>query len=111
MSVRGVIFLLREAWMNIWRHGLMTAASVSTVAISLSILGGFLLIAFQLHTIAEALPRRMEIHAFARTGLSRSESLQVVAQIRAIPGVVHVELIPREAAWVAFQRHYAQQSD
>jgi cell division protein FtsX len=49
--------------MNICRHGLMTVASISTVAISLTILGGFLLAAFQLHTMAEALPQRMEIHA------------------------------------------------
>jgi cell division transport system permease protein len=111
MSIRSLGFLAREAAMNIGRHGLITMASISTVSISLSILGGFLLVAYQLHTVAEALPRRMEIHAFARTGLPRSESLKVVNRIRAMRGVVEVRLVPREKAWLAFQQRYPQKTD
>src|SRR5436190_20515238 len=98
MSIRSLGFLAREASMNISRHGLITVASISTVAIALSILGGFLLVAFQLHTIAEALPQQMEIHAFARTDLSRPQSLQVVERIRAMAGVIRVRLVSKEEA-------------
>jgi cell division transport system permease protein len=111
MSVRSLGFLAREASMNICRHGLMTVASISTVAISLSILGGFLLIAFQLHGVAQALPQRMEIHAFARTDLSREESEQVVERLRVIPGVVRVRLVTKEEAWAAFQERYPHKPD
>src|SRR5439155_1639315 len=41
MSPRSLWFLIREAFTNIWRHQLMTLASVTTVAASLSVLGGF----------------------------------------------------------------------
>ena len=39
MSLRSLWFLIREAFTNIWRHQLMTLASVTTVAASLSVLG------------------------------------------------------------------------
>jgi cell division transport system permease protein len=111
MSIRSLAFLAREASRNVGRHGLVTMASISTVAISLTILGAFFLIAYQLHTIAQALPRRMEIHAFARTDLPRSESEQVVERLRAMPGVVAVRLVPREEAWTAFQARYPEKGD
>jgi cell division transport system permease protein len=111
MSIRSLGFLAREASMNIGRHGLMTIASISTVAISLTILGGFALMAFQFHSIAQALPQQMEIHAFARTDLTRSEAEAVMAGLRTIPGVVRVRLVPKEEAWLAFQKGYPNQAD
>ena len=60
MSLRSLGFLIREAFTNIWRHQLMTLASVTTVAAALSVLGGFLLAGWQLHRAAENLPRQME---------------------------------------------------
>src|SRR5687767_2118094 len=106
MNVRSLGFLAREAAMNIARHGLMTMASISTVAIALTILGGFLLIAFQLHTVAEAVPRQMEIHAFARTDVTTEESAKLGARLRMLPGVVRVRLVPREIAWEEYRRRY-----
>jgi cell division transport system permease protein len=111
MSIRSLGFLAREASMNIGRHGLMTIASISTVAISLTILGGFVLMAFQFHSIAQALPQQMEIHAFARTDLTRAASEAVVARLRVISGVVRVRLVPKEEAWLAFQKGYANKAD
>ena len=48
--MRSLPFLLNEAWANLRRHGLMTAAAVTTIAVSLALLGAFLLVFYQLQT-------------------------------------------------------------
>jgi cell division transport system permease protein len=111
MSFRSGAFLLGEAVTDIRRHGLMTLASISTVAVSLSILGGFVLIAMHLHVIADALPRRMEIHAFTRADVKPEQLKALEAKIRALPGLTNVALIPRAEAWKAFQARYADPDD
>lgn len=111
MSFRSGSFLLGEAITDIRRHGLMTLASISTVAVSLAILGGFILIALHLHVIADALPRRMEVHAFTRAGVKKEQLLVLEAKLRALPGLTHVALIPREEAWKTFKTRYADPDD
>jgi cell division transport system permease protein len=79
--------------------------------VSLSILGGFVLIALHLHTIADALPRRMEIHAFTRTGVTPEQLKALQARIQAMPGLTQVTLVPREEAWKEFKARYADPDD
>lgn len=111
MSFRCGAFLLGEAVTDIRRHGLMTLASISTVAVSLSILGGFVLMALHLHAIADALPRRMEIHAFTRADVTPAQLKALEGRIRTLSGLTEVQLVPREQAWQAFKARYANPDD
>jgi cell division transport system permease protein len=103
--------LLGEALTDVRRHSLMTLASISTVAISLTILGGFLLMALHLHIIAEALPRQFEVHAFTDTRVKPGQIKSLEARLRALPGVTEVKVIGREVAWQEFQKRYAHPDD
>lgn len=111
MSPRSLWFLVREAFTNIWRHQLMTLASVTTVAASLSVLGGFLLVGWQLHRATESLPRQIEVHVFTRVSTPRERSLQLQSRILAMPGVRSVKLVTREEAWQAYIRDYPEKGD
>jgi cell division transport system permease protein len=111
MSFRCGTFLLSEALTDIRRHSLMTLASISTVAVSLSILGGFLLMALHLHAIADALPRQIEIHAFTRPEVTPEQLKGLEARIRTLPGLTHVQLISRDEAWREFQRKFPDPND
>jgi cell division transport system permease protein len=55
MDLSGLEFLVNEAWTNIKRNALMAAASISNVAVSLTILGAFILVALNLHHQVRAL--------------------------------------------------------
>jgi cell division transport system permease protein len=63
MDLSSAEFLIGEAWTNIKRNALMAAASVSNVAVSLTILGAFLLVALNLHYQAQTLARQGRITA------------------------------------------------
>jgi cell division transport system permease protein len=109
--VRSLWFLVREAFTNIWRHQLMTLASVTTVAASLSVLGGFLLVGWQLHRVAESLPRQIEVHVFTRVDTSRERVLDLQSRILGMPGVKTCKLITKEDAWHTYVRDYPDKKD
>src|SRR5687767_2677382 len=104
-------FLLHESWLNLRRHGLLALASISTAAISLAILGVFVILAWHVHSVADAIPRRFEVHAFARPDSTREQSEALRREIQALPGVVRVRLVPKEEAWAQYRKHYPHPDD
>lgn len=98
-----LLFLIREAWLNLRRQGLMAVACVSTSAIALLILGLFFLIGAQLYRVLDGAPRKLEIHAFLREGADREQARALVEQAQAMPGVARVRLVTREEAWTEFR--------
>lgn len=104
-------FLIGECWRNIRRQGLMAFACVSTSAIALTTLGAFVVLAWQVNTIAETVTRGFEVHAFLTTTASRENALEMVKQVEAMPGVVRARLIPKEEAWSEYRKHYPHQQD
>jgi cell division transport system permease protein len=111
MSIRSIWFLFREAFTNIWRHQLMTLASVTTVSAALSVLGGFLLVGWQLHKVAESLPRQIEVHVFMQVRTPREKVLELQSRILGMPGVKTCKLITKEEAWQTYIRDYPEKKD
>jgi cell division transport system permease protein len=109
--VRSLWFLIREAFTNIWRHQLMTLASVTTVSASLSVLGGFLLVGWQLHRVAESLPRQIEVHVFTKVDTPRLRVLDLQTRILGMPGVKTCKLVTKEEAWQTYVRDYPEKKD
>src|SRR5437763_1970513 len=104
--LRGIPFLIHEAFLNVRRHGLMTLAVTSTVAIALCILGVFGLIAWQFHVITDSLPKQFEIHAFLDTSLTPERVAEVRSEAEHLPGVRAVTLVTKEEAWNDYKGHY-----
>ncbi|MBI3910740.1 MAG: ABC transporter permease [Armatimonadetes bacterium] len=111
MILKSLPFLFHEAWLNIRRQALMTVASVSTVAVSLSILGIFLFLAWQLHAWTAELPNQFEIHAFLRMTTSRATAASLTEQFRQMSGVREARLVTREEAWDAWRRQQQNRTD
>jgi cell division transport system permease protein len=104
-------FLIRECWLNLRRQGLMVLACIAIAAISLSIFSMFVLMAWQVDRIVEALPRKFEVHAFTRDDTPRERTIALQGEIRKLPGVAQVRLVPREEAWPDFRKGYAEGKD
>lgn len=100
------MFLLREAWLNGFRQRLMILACVTTTAVALTTLGGFALLAWHVHLIADALPRRIEVHIFVRPTVPRTRVNELLAALQRAPGVSRVRLVPREIAWQEFKKSW-----
>jgi cell division transport system permease protein len=89
----------------------MALTCISTSAIALTILGGFVLLAWHVHAVAQAIPRQFEVHAFVRSEASRADTELLATQIRRLPGVARVALVPKEQAWDEYRKHYATPED
>lgn len=99
-------FLLAETWHGIRRHPTMAFASVTTIAITLFLLGGLALLYVQINAFAVGLTGKFEMRAFAVDGTSRPEISNMARQMREIPGVKTVAWIPRDKAWERERQNY-----
>lgn len=74
----------------------MTVITALTVAISLFVLGIFLLLVANTNNLARSLESELEIAAFLKVDLPREEAKVIGEKIKALPGVVAAELVPKE---------------
>ena len=103
MGLRSLEFVIQEAFTGIRRNGLMAFASISTIALSLSVLGAFALLALAANNFAVARVNQFEIAVFIE-GKKRADIEPALRQIRNMSGVVSMEVRDREKEWAAFKR-------
>lgn len=106
-----LLFLVQEAWLNVRRQGLMVLACVTTTAVCLTILAVFVLLAWQVHSLVQAMPRRFEVHAFFRPDVPRTQVEATVKEIRDLPGVARVRLVTKEEAWAEYRKSWPNKED
>jgi cell division transport system permease protein len=92
-------FLLGEAAVALRRNALMTFAAITTVAVSLFLLGGLGYIYMRIVQYAEGLPGRFETQVFLRDGATFETVKETIEKIRNIPGVKGAVWIPRDKRW------------
>lgn len=86
----------QEAFRSFWRNGGMTFSSISTVAITLLILGIFLILNLNLENWTKGMERQVEIRAFIKMETSDAEIERLKARIEKLPEVSDVKFISRE---------------
>lgn len=92
-------FLFGEAFVALRRNGLMTFAAVSTIAVSLFLLGGLGYVYWRLATYATTIPGKFEMRVHLRDGATQEDVQQTAKSIRQIEGVESATWIPRDKAW------------
>ncbi len=97
--MRSLPFLFGEAWINLRRHGLMTAAAISTIAVALSLLGGFLLTFYQVDAAARKAALDFEMRVFCRLEINKSDVPGLQKRMESLPGVASVRYISKEDAF------------
>jgi cell division transport system permease protein len=102
-------YFIREAITSLRRNGLMSFASVSTVALSLLILGMFLVMVLNLNNMASTLESQVQISVYLQDGLSEHEMREVGTRITKLPGVVQVNFIDKEEAMKRFKERLGEQ--
>ena len=85
MNLRNLEYLIQEAFIGIWRNGIMALASISTIALSMAILGAFLLLALGSHRFVERQLAKFEIKAFTVQNLSQGDAERLADKIRGLP--------------------------
>ncbi|MBW7474961.1 permease-like cell division protein FtsX [Paenibacillus oenotherae] len=86
---------IREGVFNIIRNGWMSFASISSIGISLFILGVFLLMALNVNMLADQIESQVQIRVFLKIGTEQAKIDQLKTEIGNIPEVSKVEFVPK----------------
>lgn len=104
-------FYLREAGRSLLRNRFMSLASISTVALSMLILGVFLLGAVNLNNIAETLENQVEVTAYLDESLEPEEITATTDRVRGLDGVREVKFVSKEEALERLKEQFGERRD
>lgn len=96
MKIRTFIRHTREGTRNVIRNGWMTFASVGAIAISLFILGVFLILALNVNYLATQIESQVEIRVYLEVNTPDAQMNNVRKEIEALPNVSNVAFISKE---------------
>ncbi|WP_018702194.1 MULTISPECIES: permease-like cell division protein FtsX [Sporomusaceae] len=111
MKISTFEYFVREAFISMRRNGLMSVASVSTMALSLFILGMFLILVLNLTHLASALESQVQISVYLQDGLSEYEHREIGTRITKMQGVNQVLFVTKAEAMKRFQERLGEQKN
>ena len=110
MKIAQVVFTYQRVAKSlkelIWTH-LLTAA---TLAMTLFVFGGFLIVQENLQGLLRGWGRQIEIFAYLKEGLSAADYQALVAEVRSYPEIESVRYVSKERAWEEFKKSLGAQS-
>ena len=101
-----VSYFMSEAVTNLRRNLLMTIAAISTVAISLLLLGGVQILGKTITKMTADWEREVEVQVFLRNNASAGEESSIRDDLSQMSEVVSINYISKEAALEEFARDY-----
>jgi len=87
----------------------MSIASVSTVALSLLILGLFLIMVLNLNHMASTFESQVQLSVYLQDNLGDREIREIGTRISKMPGVVQVTFVPKDQALARFKQRLGEQ--
>ncbi|AJY74489.1 permease-like cell division protein FtsX [Paenibacillus beijingensis] len=96
---------LREGSRNVIRNGWMSFASMSSIFISLFILGVFMLLALNVNHLAAQFESQVEIRAYLQLGTEQNTIDSLETKIRNIPEVKNVTFVSKEEGLKMLQQN------
>jgi cell division transport system permease protein len=109
MKIRTLEYFVKEVLASLRHNGLMSLASVSTVALSLLILGMFLIMVFNLNHMASALESQVQVSVYLQDELNEQDVSLVGQQIAKVSGVKKVEYVTKDQALKRFKERLGEQ--
>lgn len=101
-------YVLREGFSGFKRAKLATTISIITISISLILLGTFVIIFANLHELADALKREVQIEVFLLDDISDSQRTAMQNQVRSRAGVDDITYISKERAAEIFKEEFGE---
>ena len=109
MSFSTKEYFVKETYKSIRRNGFMSFASISTVAVSLLVLGMFLLIFLNTNNLAQYLESQVQVSVYMQDSATPEDLQNVEAKLKKMPGVVKVTPINKAQAWARFEERLGDQ--
>ena len=109
MKLRTTEYFIREVCISIKRNSWMSFASISTVAVSLFVLGMFLIIVLNMNRMASMLESQVQINVYLDDKLKGSEIDDLEEDLKKMQGIESVRYVSREDAIVRLRERLGDQ--
>lgn len=110
MSLSSKEYFIKETYKSIRRNGFMSFASLSTVALSLLVLGMVLLMFLNTNNWAQHLENQVQITVYMKEDASNDLLKSTKESLQKLPGVVSVEAVTKQQALQKFKERLGQQA-
>jgi cell division transport system permease protein len=100
MKISTVVRHIRESLKNVVRNGWMTFASISSITISLFILGIFLLLTLNVNYIADQIENQVEIRVYLEVDTPQEQITGLERDFKTIPEIKTVTFVSKEEGLV-----------
>ena len=98
MKIQTIEYYFREVLVSMIRNRWMTFASIGTVAVSLFVLGVFLILVMNINKMASSLESQVQISVYINDQLPEAGRKEIERMTRELKSVAAVEYVPREQA-------------
>ena len=102
-------YFVKETYKSIRRNGFMSFASISTVAVSLLVLGMFLMIFLNTNNLAQYLESQVQVSVYMQDSATDKELTAVKEKLTKMPGVVKVTQVSKQQALERFKKRLGDQ--
>ena len=109
MKLRTTEYFVREVCISIKRNNWMSFASISTVAVSLFVLGMFLIIVLNMNRMASMLESQVQINVYLDDKLKGLEIDDLEDDLKKMQGIESVQYVSREDAIVRLRERLGDQ--
>lgn len=108
MKIQTIEYYFREVLLSMIRNRWMTFASIGTVAVSLFVLGVFLILVMNMNKMASSLESQVQISVYINDNLPEQGRNEIEKMTRAMKSVSAIEYVPREEALKKLQERLGE---
>ena len=104
MHIRSLLYFVGEALKSVARHGWMSVASVAVVAMTLLVLGCFMVLNYNVANLAENIKEQVQIVVYLDENAEPEDLDELHAKLVAHSDLVEVRFVPKEEAMERLKR-------
>jgi len=109
MRIRTTEYFIREVFFSLKRNNWMSVASIGTVAVSLFVLGMFLIIVLNFNKMAATLESQVQINVYLQDDLKKDDIALIGEQIKDMQGIETVKYVDKDEALKRFKERLGDQ--
>lgn len=98
MKLRTGEYFIQEVFLSLKRNNWMSAASIGTVAVSLFVLGVFLILVLNMNRLASSLESQVQISVYLADDLKKADRDDLAFDIKNMQGIESIKFVSRDEA-------------
>ena len=97
MKLRTGEYFIQEVFLSLKRNNWMSAASIGTVAVSLFVLGVFLILVLNMNRLASSLESQVQISVYLADDLKKADRDDLAFDIKNMQGIESIKFVSRRS--------------